>query len=96
MRRPNSLRRPPPSQRGHRDRPLAEAEQIVALDAVFDHVRPKLFRDEGHERMQHFQYLIERPRRHGARLGLCRLVVAGKQRLDQLEIPVAELPQTNS
>ena len=72
-------------------RPLAETEKVVTLDAVLDHVRPKLFGDERHERMQELQDLIEHPGRHRARLGLGRIVVARQQRLDQLEIPVAEL-----
>ena len=40
--------------------------------------------------MQQLQRLVEHPGGHGARLGGGRLVAAGEDRLDQLEIPVAE------
>ena len=51
---------------------------------------PQLLGDEGHEGVQQLEHLVEHPGGHGARLGLGRLVVAGEDRLDQLQIPVAE------
>ncbi len=71
-------------------RPLAQSEDRLALLAVLDHMPPQLLGDERHEGMQELQALVEHPGGAGARLGLGLLVVAGEDRLDQLEIPVAE------
>ncbi len=53
---------------------------------------PQLFGDEGHERVQHHQDLVEHPACDRARFGgLARVALGGEHRLDQLQIPVAEL-----
>ena len=51
---------------------------------------PQLLGDEGHEGMKQQQDLVEHPVRATLGLGLGRLVAAGKHRLDEFEIPVAE------
>ncbi len=52
-------------------------------------LRPQLLGDEGHEGMEQLQRPVEHEAGHGAGLGRRRCVAAGKDRLDQLEIPVA-------
>ena len=76
-------------------RPLGEREQVLALLAVLDHVRPQLLGDEGHERMQQLQDLVEHPGDRRARLGLRRVVVAQSIGLVSSRYQSQNLPQTN-
>ena len=51
---------------------------------------PDFFRDEGHDRVQQDQALIQRPGIGRPRLGLCRRVFAVEDGLGEFQIPVAE------
>ena len=56
---------------------------------------PELLGHERHERMQQFNGFRQHMGRAGPRFRLGTLVVAIEHRLEQLQIPVAELVQTN-
>ncbi len=70
-------------------RPLLNNEHAGALLAEVPQPRPKLLGDEGHERVQHDQDLIERPRRGAPRFRLRGFILAIEQWLDEFEIPIA-------
>ena len=66
-------------------------QSSVARVALARRLRPQLLRHERHERMQQLVDLVEHEGRAACAFGLGRLVVAHEDRLQQFEIPVAEL-----
>src|SRR6478672_10026233 len=71
--------------------PRAEDEKAVPPLAFGRKLRPKLLGDEGHEGMKQRERPVEHPAGHGARLRCRGLIGTREDRLDQFEIPVAEL-----
>ncbi len=75
--------------RSVKGRPVGQGEQGRAAPALVQRLG-----DEGHEGMQEKRGLIEHKSQHGAGFGLGGLVLACKDRLCKLDIPVAEHFQT--
>src|SRR4029077_8973382 len=63
-------------------------EARAALSLIGE-LRPQLLGYEGHEGVEQLERLVEHESSHVARLGPGLCVRAGKDRLDQLEIPIA-------